>query len=82
MQNWLDAGVIFGVVLVNAAIGFVQEGKAEDALRAIRDMLSATATVWRDGRLLNLDASELVTGDRVQLCTTSLFPRDHDDDAA
>ena len=41
--------MIFGVVLINALIGFVQEGKAERALEAIRDMLSPSATVMRDG---------------------------------
>lgn len=40
LQHWIDAAVILGVVVVNAVTGFVQEGKAEDALAAIRNMLS------------------------------------------
>ena len=50
LQHWLDTAVIIGVVFVNALIGFVQESKAEDALAAIRQMLSPRAMVIRDGR--------------------------------
>ena len=46
---WLDAGIIFGVVLLNALLGFIQEGKAEKALDSIRNMLSAEARTTRDG---------------------------------
>lgn len=76
LQHWLDAGVILGVVLVNAAIGFIQEGKAEDALRAIRDMLSPHAMVWRDSRLVTVDAADLVPGDLVQLQSGDKVPAD------
>ena len=76
LQHWLDAGVIFGVVLVNAAIGFVQEGKAEDALKAIRGMLSQHAMVWRSGRLVSVDAADLVPGDLVQLQSGDKVPAD------
>ncbi|WP_420824614.1 cation-transporting P-type ATPase [Thiorhodococcus mannitoliphagus] len=76
LQHWLDASVIFGVVLINAAIGFVQEGKAEDALRAIRGMLSPHAMAWRDGRLVTLDAADLVPGDLVQLQSGDKIPAD------
>ncbi|MBK5938742.1 carbonate dehydratase [Halochromatium roseum] len=76
LQHWLDAGVIFAVVLVNAIIGFVQEGKAEDALKAIRGMLSPTARVWRDGRLLTVDATTLVPGDLVALQSGDKVPAD------
>jgi len=76
LQHWLDAGVILGVVLINAAIGFVQEGKAEDALRAIRQMLSPHAMAWRDGRLTTLDAADLVPGDLVQLQSGDKIPAD------
>ncbi len=76
LQHWLDAGVIFGVVMVNAAIGFLQEGKAEDALKAIRGMLSQHAMVRRAGRLVSLDAAELVPGDLVQLQSGDKVPAD------
>ena len=46
----VDSGVILAVVLANTVIGFFQEGKAEAALDAIRNMLSHTAAVLRDGR--------------------------------
>ncbi len=76
LQHWLDSGVILGVVLINAAIGFVQEGKAEDALRAIRLMLSPQAMVWRNGRLVTVDTAELVPGDVVQLQSGDKVPAD------
>ena len=76
LQHWLDAAVIFSVVLINAAIGFVQEGKAENALQAIRGMLSPRATVWRDGRPQTIEAAELVPGDLVQLQSGDKVPAD------
>ncbi len=76
LGHWLDAGVIFGVVLVNALIGVVQEGKAEDALRAIRQMLSANAMVIRDGWQLTIPAEALVPGDIVVLQSGDKVPAD------
>ncbi|MBK1733459.1 cation-transporting P-type ATPase [Thiococcus pfennigii] len=69
LQHWVDAAVIFGVVLINAIIGFIQEGKAEDALRAIRQMLSPHALVLRDGVRREIGAEDLVPGDLVPLQT-------------
>ncbi|MEJ2393427.1 MAG: cation-transporting P-type ATPase [Candidatus Thiodiazotropha sp.] len=76
LQHWLDAAVIFGVVIINALIGFLQEGKAEDALRAIRSMLAPRAQVVRDGRLITLDAQQLVAGDLVPLQAGDRVPAD------
>lgn len=59
----VDTGVILAVVIFNALIGFVQEGKAEQALDAIRDMISPKASVLREGRRVAIDAAELVPGD-------------------
>ncbi len=67
LRHWVDGGVILGVVLINALIGFVQEGKAQRALDAIRDLLAPRATVLRDGRTLEIPAAELVPGDVVLL---------------
>ena len=67
LQHWLDTAVIVGVVVVNALIGFVQEGKAEDALAAIRQMLSPRAMVIRDGRRRTIDAADIVPGDIMPL---------------
>ncbi len=76
LDHWVDTVVILGVVLVNAVIGFVQEGKAEDALAAIRNMLSAHAMVRRGGRQFSVPAEELVPGDIVLLQAGDKVPAD------
>ena len=76
MRHWLDAGVIFGVVVVNALIGFIQEGKAERALEAIRNMLSQQAMVLREGKRALIPAEELVPGDIVFLQSGDRVPAD------
>jgi magnesium-transporting ATPase (P-type) len=76
LGHWVDASVILGVVLLNAIIGFVQEGKAENALRAIRRMLSPSARVMRDGRQMTIRAEELVPGDIVLLQSGDKVPAD------
>ena len=76
LGHWVDASVIFGVVLVNAVIGFVQEGKAENALRAIRQMLSPNAMVVRDGKQTLIKAEYLVPGDVVFLQSGDKVPAD------
>ena len=76
IENYIDAGVIFGVVLINALIGFVQEGKAEKALEAVRAMLASHATVLRDGERHRISAHELVPGDHVLLESGDRIPAD------
>jgi len=76
LGHWVDASVILGVVLINAVIGFIQEGKAENALRAIRQMLSPNAMVMRDGRQMTIPAEELVPGDIVLLQSGDKVPAD------
>ncbi|MBI3145414.1 MAG: cation-transporting P-type ATPase [Pseudogulbenkiania sp.] len=74
--DWVDTAVIVGVVLINAMIGFLQEGKAEAALSAIRNMLAPQATVLRDGERLTMAASQLVPGDVVLLQSGDKVPAD------
>ena len=72
----VDAAVILAVVVINAIIGFVQEGRAEAALQAIRAMLSPQASVLRDGRRVTVEASVLVPGDVVMLEPGDRVPAD------
>ncbi|MCC5918682.1 MAG: cation-transporting P-type ATPase [Cryomorphaceae bacterium] len=76
MEHWIDTWVIFGVVVINAYIGFVQEGKAEKALDGIRKMLSLQAIVIRDGKQLKIPAEEVVIGDLVKLKAGDKIPAD------
>ena len=74
--HWIDGGVIAVVVVLNALIGFVQEGKAERALQAIRHLLSPHAVVLRAGRQHDIDAADLVPGDIVLLASGDSIPAD------
>jgi hypothetical protein len=60
LAHWVDTGVILGVVVLNAVIGFIQEGKAEQALEGIRRMLSLHAHVRRGGDWTEIEADALV----------------------
>src|SRR5262245_46024095 len=73
---WVDAAIIFGVVLLNTLLGFIQEGKAEKALDSIRNMLSAEARTLRDGESRMVPAEELVPGDVVLLESGDKVPAD------
>lgn len=76
LGHWIDTAVIAGVVTINAIIGFIQEGRAENAVNAIHAMLSPTALVIRDGQQRNLDAESLVMGDIVLLQPGDRVPAD------
>jgi magnesium-transporting ATPase (P-type) len=76
LGEWLDSGVIFGVVVIIAAIGFIQEGRAERALEAVRGMLTPKAQVLRDGKVREIRAEELVPGDIVLLGAGDGVPAD------
>ncbi len=76
LGHWVDTAVILGVVIINAVIGVMQEGKAERALDAIRDMLSPGATVLRDGKRVEIAAEELVPGDIVVMQSGDKVPAD------
>ncbi len=76
LQHWVDAAVIFGVVVINALIGFIQEGRAEQAMNSIRRMLRTRANVHRDGERREVDAFELVPGDIVLLESGDRVPAD------
>lgn len=71
-----DTAVILAVVVVNAVIGFIQEGRAEQAMNSIRQMLSPHTAVLRDGRRVSVDSAEVVPGDIVLLEAGDKVPAD------
>ncbi|MGE2737868.1 HAD-IC family P-type ATPase [Mycolicibacterium vaccae] len=76
LGDWIDAAVIGAVAIINSVVGYLQEGKAEKALDSIRQMLSVSARVLRDGEWTNLDAETLVPGDVVRIGSGDRIPAD------
>jgi magnesium-transporting ATPase (P-type) len=76
LGEWVDTGVILGVVVINAIVGFIQEGRAESALAALARAVSTDATVLRGGEARRVDAEQLVPGDIVHLAPGDKVPAD------
>jgi len=76
LQELIDAGVIVGVVLINAIIGFIQESKAVKAIEALARTVTTEATVVRAGRKQRISSVEMVPGDIVVLQSGDKVPAD------
>ena len=76
LRHGTDAAVILFVVVVNATIGFIQEGRAEKSLEAIRGMLTRETSVLRDGRRLTVPVESLVAGDVALIEAGDRIPAD------
>jgi cation-transporting P-type ATPase F len=76
LKDWVDAGVIFGVVMLNAVVGYVQEARAVAAIDALTKAMTTEATLIRAGEQLRLPAAEIVPGDLVQLQAGDKVPAD------
>lgn len=76
LGHWIDTGVILAVVIANAIIGYVQEGRAEQAMDAIRQMLAPKSSVLRDGKRRSIDSASVVPGDIVLLEAGERVPAD------
>ncbi|MDZ8066453.1 MAG: HAD-IC family P-type ATPase [Nostoc sp. DedQUE08] len=76
LKDWIDAGVIFGVTLINVIIGYIQESKAEGAIAALSKAVTTEATVIRNSQKTRLASTELVLGDLVLLASGDKVPAD------
>lgn len=75
-HDWADAVIILAVVVLNAAFGVYQEGQAEAAIEALKNMSSPVARVLRDGHVVEVDSKDLVPGDVVMLEAGDVVPAD------
>ena len=76
INEYIDAAVIFAILIINAILGFIQEYKAEKSIEALRKMASLKAKVLRDGKKTEIDATHLVPGDIILLETGDKIPAD------
>ena len=76
LQEWVDSGVIFGVVIINVIIGYIQEVKAQEAIESLKQMMNTEAVVIRDGKKIKISSIDLVPGDIVLLESGSKVPAD------
>jgi len=76
LAHYVDAAVIFGVVLVNAVVGFLQESKAEKAIESLKQMVQTETTVIRDGVKRRVSSREITPGDLVLLQSGDKVPAD------
>ncbi|MEN8302881.1 MAG: HAD-IC family P-type ATPase, partial [Campylobacterota bacterium] len=76
LQEWIDSGVIFGVVIINVIIGYIQEVKAQEAIESLKKMMTTEAVVIRDGKKITVSSVDIVPGDIVLLESGSKVPAD------
>ena len=75
-SDWPDFFVVMGFLIYNAAVGFLQDAKAANALAALRKGLALKARVLRDGKWENVDAADLVVGDVTEVTAGEIVPAD------
>ncbi|KAK6539213.1 Na+ ATPase [Orbilia ellipsospora] len=75
-KDWIEAGVITGVIILNVSVGFYQEYNAEKTMESLKNLSSPTASVIRDGNLVHIPSMEVVPGDIIELKTGDVVPAD------
>ncbi|RKF56940.1 Plasma membrane ATPase [Erysiphe neolycopersici] len=76
LQDWVDFGVICALLLLNAAVGFIQEYQAGSIVEELKKTLSLKASVLREGRIYEVDTSDVVPGDILHIEEGTIIPAD------
>ncbi|KAI9504176.1 H(+)-ATPase [Coemansia spiralis] len=76
VEDWIDFGIIGGLLVINALIGFIEESKADAALDALKNTLALKSRVFRDGKLVEVESSTLVPGDIIAVRLGDIIPAD------
>ncbi|CCK70096.1 H(+)-exporting P2-type ATPase PMA1 KNAG_0D03500 [Huiozyma naganishii CBS 8797] len=76
LSDWVDFGVICGLLMLNASVGFIQEFQAGSIVDELKKTLANTAVVIRDGELIEVAANEIVPGDILQMEDGTIIPAD------
>jgi Ca2+-transporting ATPase len=76
LGDYIDTGVIVGILIINAIVGFIQEYKAESSVKALKNMVVAKARVLRDGKENEIASEDIVPGDIVFLTSGAKVPAD------
>lgn len=76
LERWPDLIMILSLLFINAALGFFQEFKANNAIEALKSRLALKARVRRDGKWQTIEAKQLVTGDVVSVKLGNIIPAD------
>ncbi|KAI7969767.1 hypothetical protein EIK77_006715 [Talaromyces pinophilus] len=76
LRDWVDLGVICGLLLLNAVVGFVQEYQAGSIVEELKKTLALKTTVFRNGQLSEVSASEVVPGDIIHIEEGTIIPAD------
>jgi H+-transporting ATPase len=76
VHHWEDFWIIFVLLVLNAAVGFWQENKADNAIELLKQRLAPKARVLRDGKWNEVEARELVPGDIVRVRLGEMVPAD------
>ncbi|QIW96105.1 hypothetical protein AMS68_001623 [Peltaster fructicola] len=76
IRSWIEGGVVAAVIIVNIAVGFTQEFKAEKTMDSLRSLSSPTASAVRDGKTVTVATVEIVPGDLVEMKAGDTIPAD------
>ena len=74
LRDWIDFGVIIGILLLNATVGWYQEKQAADVVASLKGDIAMKAEVMRDGSIQEIKARELVPGDIVSIFSRAILP--------